>query len=222
MPSLYDKSRLEKKEYRISLEDQKRSLALLSARTDADANRMKRYLAMPDLARTSGSPLHEIVTKVMVLPVLENFDNVIIPEVVPASISFDLFDFAPDHPARSTSDTYYVDEKNILRTHDTVMWYYYLNEQRVKERIAANKPVGCFSFGKVYRKDEIDRRHMNVFHQIDGWYLARKAEKIITIEDLKKVLSDIELIPASQINEAYERTIKSQVKYRFVIDAKTL
>ena len=38
----------------------------------------------------------------------------------------------------------------------------------------------------------------------------------------KKVFSEIELIPASQINEAYERTIKGQVKYRFVIDAKTL
>lgn len=37
----------------------------------------------------------------------------------------------------------------------------------------------------------------------------------------KKVFSDIELIPASKINEAYERTIKSDVKYRFVIDAKT-
>jgi len=37
----------------------------------------------------------------------------------------------------------------------------------------------------------------------------------------KKVFSDVELITASQINEAYERTIKSQVKYRFVIDAKT-
>jgi uncharacterized zinc-type alcohol dehydrogenase-like protein len=38
----------------------------------------------------------------------------------------------------------------------------------------------------------------------------------------KKVLSDIELIPASRINEAYERTVKGQVKYRFVIDTKTL
>jgi uncharacterized zinc-type alcohol dehydrogenase-like protein len=37
----------------------------------------------------------------------------------------------------------------------------------------------------------------------------------------KKVLADIELIPAIKINEAYERTIKGQVKYRFVIDAKT-
>ncbi len=37
----------------------------------------------------------------------------------------------------------------------------------------------------------------------------------------KKVFSDIELISADQINEAYERTIKGDVKYRFVIDAKT-
>lgn len=37
----------------------------------------------------------------------------------------------------------------------------------------------------------------------------------------KKVFSDIELIPASSINEAYERTIRGDVKYRFVIDAKT-
>lgn len=35
------------------------------------------------------------------------------------------------------------------------------------------------------------------------------------------IVSDIELISASQINEAYERMIKGQVKYRFVIDAKT-
>jgi uncharacterized zinc-type alcohol dehydrogenase-like protein len=37
----------------------------------------------------------------------------------------------------------------------------------------------------------------------------------------KKVFSDIELIGAPQINEAYDRTVKGQVKYRFVIDAKT-
>jgi uncharacterized zinc-type alcohol dehydrogenase-like protein len=37
----------------------------------------------------------------------------------------------------------------------------------------------------------------------------------------KKVYADIEMIRADQINEAYERTLKAQVKYRFVIDAKT-
>ena len=38
----------------------------------------------------------------------------------------------------------------------------------------------------------------------------------------KNIVADVELIPASYINEAYERVIKSDVKYRFVIDMKTL
>jgi len=36
------------------------------------------------------------------------------------------------------------------------------------------------------------------------------------------IVSDIELIPIQQINQAYERMLKSDVKYRFVIDLKTL
>ena len=51
--------------------------------------------------------------------------------------------------------------------------------------------VGCFCFGKVYRKDEIDRNHMNVFHQMDGWYLSPKNKKVIDQSDLEKVLGDI-------------------------------
>jgi uncharacterized zinc-type alcohol dehydrogenase-like protein len=37
-----------------------------------------------------------------------------------------------------------------------------------------------------------------------------------------KIVSDIEMIPASMINEAYERTIKADVRYRFVIDINSL
>ncbi len=36
------------------------------------------------------------------------------------------------------------------------------------------------------------------------------------------IVSDIEIIPIDKINEAYERVIKSDVKYRFVIDMKSL
>lgn len=36
------------------------------------------------------------------------------------------------------------------------------------------------------------------------------------------IYSDIELISAQDINKAYERVINSDVKYRFVIDMKTL
>ncbi len=36
------------------------------------------------------------------------------------------------------------------------------------------------------------------------------------------IVSDIEMIPMASINEAYERMLKSDVKYRFVIDMATL
>ena len=36
------------------------------------------------------------------------------------------------------------------------------------------------------------------------------------------ISADVEVIPAKQINEAYERTIKGDVRYRFVVDLKTL
>jgi len=38
----------------------------------------------------------------------------------------------------------------------------------------------------------------------------------------KSIVSDVEVINADYINEAYERTVASDVKYRFVIDAATI
>jgi uncharacterized zinc-type alcohol dehydrogenase-like protein len=38
----------------------------------------------------------------------------------------------------------------------------------------------------------------------------------------KNVLADVEVIAAKDINAAYERMLKSDVRYRFSIDAKTL
>ena len=36
------------------------------------------------------------------------------------------------------------------------------------------------------------------------------------------ITSDIELIPIQKINEAYERLLKNDVKYRFVIDMASI
>ena len=174
----------------IPRDEEERLYKKLDARTDAEAARIKRYLAMPDLSRTDGSPISEIVKRVKAVRTLSDFDVIDIPEIVPADISFDLFDFPADHPARSTSDTYYVDEKNILRTHDTVFWYYYLNDPRIKERIARGESMGALCYGKVYRKDEIDSRHMNIFHQVGGWYIAPESSPVDP-EDLKRVLGEI-------------------------------
>ena len=175
----------------IDSEDEKRLRAELEKRTDAEALRMKRFVAMPDLSRTEGSPIRELVKRILAIPDYASFDVLKVPEIVSAKESFDPFNFPPDHPARSKSDTYFVNDDAILRTHTTVMWAYHLALPSVKEKMAKGEAVGAFCHGKVYRKDEIDRKHMNVFHQIDGWYLCRKDEKAIGIPELQDVLSKI-------------------------------
>ncbi len=179
----------------------------LEKRTDFEATRIKRYLTMPDLSRTPGSPLSEMVRRVKSIPVFKTFDDINIPEIVPISVLFDLFNFAPDHPARSKSDTYFVDEKHALRTHDTVFWYYYLNQPEIKQRIANGESVGTLCYGKVYRKDEIDSRHMNIFHQMGAWYLQPDSKGILKLDDLKNVLAQI-----------VESIYGKETEYRFLED----
>ncbi|MBI2452641.1 MAG: hypothetical protein HYV55_00150, partial [Parcubacteria group bacterium] len=163
----------------------------LEKREDPEAKRLLRFLDLSDLSREKRSPLKEIVDRTLSVKSLEGFDVIKIPEIIPVPILFDLFNMPPGHPARSTSDTYYVNDEYVLRTHDTVFWYYYLNHPVIKERIRKNESFGAICYGKVYRKDEIDRNHTNVFHQIGGLYLAPDNQRIITPEDLKNVLSDI-------------------------------
>jgi uncharacterized zinc-type alcohol dehydrogenase-like protein len=38
----------------------------------------------------------------------------------------------------------------------------------------------------------------------------------------KNITADVEIIPIQKINEAYERMLKSDVKYRFSIDMASL
>jgi len=182
---------LERKNFIVETKEETELLQKLEKRPDTEANQMKRYLAMPDLSRTENSPIHEIVERVLSQPDFKDFDTIKTPEAVPTSITFDLYNFTSDHPARSHSDTYFIDDKNILRPHTTIMWYYYLSQPGIKEKLAKKETLGFFSFGKVYRKDEIDRNHMNVFHQIDGGFLVPKSKKTIGIEDLQNVLVDI-------------------------------
>lgn len=194
-------------EIKIHTQEEQNLRKELSERTDAEAIRMNRYLSMPDLARTPGSPLHEIVKRVQEVPALLGLDIIQIPEIVPAEITFDLFDFPADHVARSTSDTYYADAKYILRTHNTVSWYYYFHNEEIIERAKRKEQLGALCFGKVYRKDEIDRRHMNVFHQIDGWKLIPDEEGQMPLDELKRVLSEI-----------VETVFGKETEYRFLDD----
>ena len=191
-------------EINIKSEKEEESRKKLEKQSDPESERLIRFLKMPDLSRMPGSPIYELVQRIVNLERFADFDIIRVPEIVPADTSFDLFDFPEDHPARSKSDTYYLDDNNILRTHTTIMWYYYLMEDAIKKKIEKGLPVGSLSYGKVYRKDEIDRHHMNVFHQMDGWFLCRKEERIITSEDLQNVLIEIA-----------KTVFGNDVKYRF-------
>ncbi len=71
------------------------------------------------------------------------------------------------------------------------MWYYYLNLPEVKARIAQKQPLGVVCYGKVFRKDEIDRKHMNIFHQFGGMYLVPDDSTTLTLDTLRDVLSQV-------------------------------
>lgn len=50
----------------------------------------------------------------------------------------------------------------------------------------------------------------------------RETQEMLDFCAEKGIAPEVEVIPASDINEAYERVLKSDVRYRFVIDAATL
>jgi uncharacterized zinc-type alcohol dehydrogenase-like protein len=50
----------------------------------------------------------------------------------------------------------------------------------------------------------------------------RQTQEMLDFCAQHKIVSDVEVIPIQKINEAYERMLKSDVKYRFVIDLASL
>jgi uncharacterized zinc-type alcohol dehydrogenase-like protein len=50
----------------------------------------------------------------------------------------------------------------------------------------------------------------------------RETQEMLDFCAEHNIVSDIEVIPMDYINSAYERMLKSDVKYRFVIDMATL
>ncbi|MBS0286962.1 MAG: NAD(P)-dependent alcohol dehydrogenase [Proteobacteria bacterium] len=49
-----------------------------------------------------------------------------------------------------------------------------------------------------------------------------ETQEMLNFCGMHNITSDVEIIPIEKVNEAYERTIKSDVKYRFVIDIQSL
>jgi len=163
----------------------------LEKRTDFDALRLKRLLSFPNLTRKPNSPVKFIVQKVLELPDFQGFDVVSTPETITVGNSFDVFNFPADHPGRKPTDTFFITPSRVLRTHTTSMWLYYLSDPEIRETLETRGWIGELCYGKVYRKDEIDAKHFPVFHQIDGLYIVKRAQKEITLKTLQDVLASI-------------------------------
>jgi alcohol dehydrogenase (NADP+) len=109
------------------------------------------------------------------------------------------FDFILDTVSAQHDLNFYLD---LLKTNGTM----------VMVGIPPNaEPVAAFSL--------IGKRKTLAGSMIGG---IRETQEMLDYCAENKIVSDIELIPIQQIEQAYERMVKGDVRYRFVIDMKTL
>src|SRR3954464_6295172 len=97
------------------------------------------------------------------------------PEVETVHYNFDALNHDATHPARGLSDTFYVADDVVLRTHTSPM--------QVRAMEQPPPPLYVVIPGRVYRRDN-DATHTPQFHQVEG--LAVDAD--ITLADLKGTL----------------------------------
>jgi phenylalanyl-tRNA synthetase alpha chain len=85
------------------------------------------------------------------------------PEVEAEWFAFDALNMAPDHPARTMMDTFFVDPPDkhvVLRPHTSPV--------QIRAMLERPLPVYVVCPGRVFRTDELDATHTPVFHQIEG------------------------------------------------------
>ena len=97
-------------------------------------------------------------------------------EVETTHYNFDALAFPPGHPARSASQTFFLDGQTVLRTETS--------PSQIRTMETEQPPVYIVSLGRVYRRDTPDATHVPVFHQVEG--LA--VDEGITLGDLEGTL----------------------------------
>jgi phenylalanyl-tRNA synthetase alpha chain len=97
------------------------------------------------------------------------------PEVEDDYHNFQALNFPPDHPARDTQDTFFLDGGLLLRTHTSPV--------QIRTMLARRPPIRVICPGRVYRHDN-DLRHSPMFHQVEGLVVAEG----ITVGHLKGTL----------------------------------
>ncbi len=97
------------------------------------------------------------------------------PEVEDDYHNFEALNFPPDHPARDTQDTLFLENGYLLRTHTSPV--------QIRTMLARKPPIRVICPGRVFRNDN-DLRHSPMFHQVEALAVAEG----ITVGDLKGTL----------------------------------
>jgi len=104
------------------------------------------------------------------------FKPVLGPEIETEYYNFEALNIHSDHPARDDQDSFYLDDKTLLRTQTSPV------QIRIMEE--CKPPVRIIASGKCYRRDATDASHSSQFHQVEGLLV----DKNVSFSDLKGVL----------------------------------
>ena len=99
------------------------------------------------------------------------------PEIETDFYNFTALNIPENHPARAMHDTFYVNDKHVLRTHTSPVQVRYMQTHQPPLRIIAP--------GRVYRCDS-DVTHTPMFHQVEGLWVDER----VSFAELKGVLTD--------------------------------
>ncbi|KAI5928042.1 phenylalanyl-tRNA synthetase mitochondrial precursor [Camillea tinctor] len=129
----------------------------------------------------------QIIQSVFPEPTYKYYNN--LSPIVSTYQNFDSLGFPEDHPGRAKSDTYYLKKDLLLRTHTSA---------HQAETFRANLSDGYLISADVYRRDEIDRSHYPIFHQMEGARSWDRA-KVPNGDVAKAIWSDLEKLPKHDI-----------------------
>lgn len=100
------------------------------------------------------------------------------PEVEYDDFNFTKLNLPQDHPARDMQDTFYINDKVVLRTHTSPC--------EARALMTLKPPFRLVIPGRVFRVDEVDASHSPVFMQMEGLVV----DKNISFADLKGTIDE--------------------------------
>jgi len=104
------------------------------------------------------------------------------PEIETDFYNFTALNIPEDHPARAMHDTFYIDDKHVLRTHTSPVQVHYMQNAL---RDKSGPPLKIIAPGRVYRVDS-DATHSPMFHQVEGLWVDEE----VSFANLKGVVQD--------------------------------